>query len=159
MSMEIYVLSDRQIASISAWQKSIIANGFSLFLDDSRSFSQLQGHLPAQWQGAPAGFECDHWPPDDILDTYSEIDFGHRWKYCLAFRWGADLRSCLGGHMAAVAYAAATDGIVFISDTGKILTPAQAKAEAEKIEKELPEFERQMKIMLEKIKSGWRPGR
>jgi hypothetical protein len=152
MSMEIYVLSDRQLSSMTSWQMAIDAERFALTLDASRPFAHLRGHLPAQWQGARAGFECDHWRPESVLESYPDVRFDRRWTYCLVFRWGADPRACLGGYMAATAYARATDGVVFDPDSGKILTAEQARLETVKIEKLLPEFERQMRLMTASIK-------
>jgi hypothetical protein len=157
MSMEIYVLSDQCLASMVAWQQAINAEGFDLALDHSRPFDKLRGHLPGTWQGRAAGFECDHWEPAVMFDEYTEIKFDHRWKYCLAFRWGADIRACLGAYMAAAAYANATGGVVFDPDSGKILSPQQAKEAAAEIEKELPAIEQAMQLALTKIKQRHRP--
>ena len=51
MSMEIYVLSDRRLASLSDWQEAIEAEGFGLQLATGRSLDDLRGHLPAQLSG------------------------------------------------------------------------------------------------------------
>jgi hypothetical protein len=148
MSMEIYVLSDRRLSSMAAWQQAIDGDGFTLVLDAGRPFGRLQGHLPAMWQGSPAGFECDHWNPEDVLEGYPKAEFDRHWKYCLAFRWGADARACLGAHMAASAYAKVTEGVVLDCDAGKVLTPQQAKQTAAMIEKQLPSFEKTMQSVM-----------
>ena len=157
MSMEIYVLSPRQLNSIEDWQKAIDAEGFSLQLNTERPFERLQGFLPARWQDSQAGFECDHWRPRSVVEAYRRAGLDRRWKYCLAFRWGADARACLGAYIAASAYAKATDGVVFDPDAGRILTPLQAKQMAAKIEKELPSFERAMQSMTAQIERRLRP--
>ena len=90
MSIEIFVLSDRRLGSIADWQQAIDAEGFDLRLDTSRPFEALSGHLPAQRGAQHAGFECDHWDPHDIIDSYEHIDFGHPWTQTLAFRFGGD---------------------------------------------------------------------
>ena len=87
MSIEIFVMSDRRLGSIAEWQKAIEQEGFNLRLDASRPFEALSGHLPA-WRGSePAGFECDHWDPADLLDNddLADVEFGHRWTQTLAF--------------------------------------------------------------------------
>lgn len=145
MSMEIYALSDKRLSSIAAWQEAIDAEQFALTLNTERPFGELQGFLPAVWQGRQAGFECDHWQPNDVLDGYSQVGFDHRWKYCLAFRWGADARACLGAYKAASAYANATGGVVFDPESGKVLTPPQAKQVAQQVERDLPSFEQMMR--------------
>ena len=62
----------------------------------------------------------------ELIDDYTDIDFGHRWKHVLAFRWGADFAACLSAYMAATAYAKATDGVVFDPQEGEVLTPPKA---------------------------------
>lgn len=157
MSMEIYAFSDRRLISMGDWQKAIVKEGFSLRLDGSRPFLEIGGHLPATWQSKPAGFECDHWRPEDILDGYIDVKFGRRWKYCLAFRWGADVRACLGAYMAACGYARATEGVVFDPQDGVVMTAQQAYDATAKIEKGLPVFERQMETIVAGIESRSRP--
>lgn len=138
MSIEIYVLSDRCLHSIDAWQQAIDAEGFDLRLDTSRPFDALSGYLPAQRGDHPAGFECDHWDPADIIDGCDDIDFGHRWSKTLAFRFGGDFHALWGAYSAAAAYARATDGVVFDGESGEILTPNQAAQAARDIERQLP---------------------
>ncbi len=138
MSIEIYVLSDRCLASIEDWQRAIDAEGFKLRLDMSRAFADLGGHLLAQRGDEHAGFECDHWDPRDIIDTYEDIDFGRGWSRTLAFRIGGDFHALWGAYAAATAYARATDGVVFDSEAGEIFSPEQAAKTVRDIERSLP---------------------
>jgi hypothetical protein len=156
MSMEIYVLSDKQLGSMNAWQQAVDAEHFALKLNTERPIGELQGFLPAAWGGRQAGFECDPWSPSDVIDTYTEVAFNRPWKYCLAFRWGADARACLGAYMAAAAYASATAGVVFDPDSGRILAQLLAKQMAQQIEKDLPSHERMMESIVNRIASTGR---
>jgi hypothetical protein len=61
---------------------------------------------------------CQHDIPD--------IDYGHRWKYALAFRWGGDFYALLGASIAAAAYATARQGVVLDCEENRILTAQQA---------------------------------
>jgi hypothetical protein len=149
--MEIYVLSDTQLASMADWQKAIDAEGFALVLSPARSFAALRGSLPIQVADTQTGFECDHWDPREILEGYSDAGFDHRWHYCLAFRWGADLKACLGAYMAAAAYAGVTKGVVLDCDQGKILQPTEAAQMARNIEAQLPMIEQAMRGVVEKF--------
>jgi hypothetical protein len=88
MPMELFVLSDRRLTSIAEWQQAITAEGFPLALSTEAPFEALDGFLPAQLSEKPSGFECTHWDPRDLIDGQSKVDFGHRWSYVLAFRWG-----------------------------------------------------------------------
>src|SRR5215470_4328594 len=139
MSIEIFVMSDRRLSSIAECQKAIEQEGFNLRLDVSRPFEALHGHLP-EWRGSePAGFECDHWDPADLLDNddLADVDFGHRWTQTLAFRFGGDFLALWGAFVAATAYARATGGVVFEGESGEILTADKSAEIVRDIELEL----------------------
>jgi hypothetical protein len=138
MSIEIYVLSDRRLGSIGEWQRAIDQEGFDLRLDLSRPFEELSGHLPALRGEQRAGFECDHWPPADIIETSPDIDFGRPWTHVLAFRLGGDDFALWGAYAAATAYARATDGVVFDGESGELLSPDKAAGTTRDIERSLP---------------------
>jgi hypothetical protein len=140
MSIEIFVLSDRRLSSIGEWQRAIDTAGFNLKLDTSRPFEALSGHLPAHRGGEHAGFECDHWNPKDVMDEEycGAIDFGRPWTQALAFRFGGDFHALWGAYAAAAAYASATAGVVFDSESGEVLPPDAAVDAARDIERNLP---------------------
>lgn len=138
MSVEIYVLSDKRLASMRDWQKAIDDEDFNLALSGGRSFGALSGYLPARLGPTQTGFECDHWSANRLMDENPDIDFGRRWKHALAFRWGGDLEACLSAYVAAAACARATGGIVLDCEEGKLLTPRQAREAAIKMRRDLP---------------------
>jgi hypothetical protein len=142
MSIEIFVLSDKQLASIAEWQHAIDAEGLDLRLDASRPFQESSGHLPAHRGDQLAGFECDHRDPKDVLEDEScaDIDFGRRWTRALAFRFGGDFFALWGAYAAAAAYAKATEGVVFDGESGEVLTPEKAVQSARDIERDLPDL-------------------
>ncbi|MBI1202191.1 MAG: hypothetical protein GC182_06735 [Rhodopseudomonas sp.] len=153
MSMEIYVLSDARLSSLADWQTAIDADGFALELSAERPLSDIGGFLPIRLSCVQSGFECDHWDVNDIFATYSDKDFGRRWRYALAFRWGADLRACIGAYMAAAAYAAATQGVVFDCEQGKILSSQQAADVARDMDRQMPEIEVAIRRAVEQFKT------
>lgn len=126
MSIEIYVLSDRRLSSMAEWQRAVAQEGFDLTFDETAVFAELSGFLPVRMKGKATGFECDHWDPNDIIDSYAEINFSHRWSYALAFRWGASFDEHSAAWMAAGAYARATDGIVFNPELSEQRTADEA---------------------------------
>jgi hypothetical protein len=150
--MEIYVLSQTKLESVEAWQRAIDAEGFALTLDVSRPFARLEGYLPAHLKGELAGFECDHWDVEDVLSIFPEIPRGAKQKFCLAFRWGADVKACIGAFMAASAYARAADGVVLECEEGKVLSPDEAREETFKIERDIPEIEAMVQRAVEKFR-------
>ena len=88
------------------------------------------------------------------MAEYPDVHFGRPWAHALAFRWGADLKACASAYMAATAYAAASEGVVFDCEELKIKTPKQARETVRKIEAELPMFEARMKEIVRDILVG-----
>ncbi len=141
MSMELYILSDDQLPSIDAWQEAIDANGFGLRLSQETPFSRLNGALPVQLGDRPTAFECAHWNASGLIAKSPDINFGHRWKYALALRWGADISAAVAAYMAAAAYSRATEGVVFDCEEGKIISPGRTRDIALDIERQVPDIE------------------
>jgi hypothetical protein len=139
MSIEIYVLSDRRLDSIAAWQQALDREGFTLRLDTSRPFEALSGYLPAYRGSEEAGFECDHWTMSDLTEEPPEQRFGRAWRHVLAFRFGGDEFALWAANAAATAYARATDGVVYDSEAGEILSPDKAAALTRHYASHLPE--------------------
>ncbi len=152
--MEIYVLSDKRLSSVKEWQQAIDKEGFALRISADRSFETLKGYLPAWWKGERAGFECGHWDAHELMAECPDVHFGRQWTYALAFRWGADLKACLGAYIAATAYAVASEGVVFDCEEGKVKTPEQARETVREIEVELPMVEARLNEILREITTG-----
>ena len=140
MAMEIYALSDSQLNSIAEWQRAINAEHFPfpVQLSVETPFNKLSGFLPAHYDNAPSGFECDHWNPRSTMGEYPDIKFGHSWKYALAFRFGGRPGELESAWMAATAYARATGGVVFDTEEGRIFQPDEAAQLVRKIEQNRP---------------------
>ena len=138
MAMELWVLSDRQLNSIAEWQSAIDAEGFPLRLSDERPLEKLNGFLSAHLRGEPTGFECSHWPAGEFMRDMPKIDFGHEWRYVLAFRWRGDFNELRAAWIAGSAYAHATDGIVFDDQEGKLRNAVEA-ADVARVEYESPD--------------------
>lgn len=133
MAMEIYVLSDKELNSIAEWQAAIDAEGYPLQLDPDVELETHSGFLPAHLRGKLTGFECDHFPADEFMQEtreMSHVDFGHDWRYVLAFRWRGDFNEMRAALIASSAYAKATDGVVFDDQEEKIRDAAEALEEA-----------------------------
>jgi hypothetical protein len=138
MAMELFVLSDRQLESIGAWQAAIDAEKFPLRLNDDRPLDVLKGFLPVLLRGIRTGFECGHWSAEVFIRGRPDVNFGHKWGYVLTFRWGGDLNQLQSAWMAAAAYAKATGGIVFDDEEGKVHTTAEALEMVKDIERGIP---------------------
>jgi len=141
MSMEIWVLSDTQLNSIAEWQAAIDLESYPLQLSADATLAKLRGFLPMQLRGERAGCECFHDPVDELITTYSNVDFGHAWKCALGFRWGGSFTEMQCAWMAATAYAAATNGIVVDDQELRIRTPGESRSEVETIVRDMPKME------------------
>ena len=126
MAMELWILSDKQLGSITEWQAAINAEGMPLTLSDEKPLDKIGGFLPARLRGQPTGFECNHWPAAEFMRDMPNVDFGHAWKHVLALRWRGDFNELRAAWVAGSAYARATDGIVFDDQEGKIRNSAEA---------------------------------
>jgi hypothetical protein len=139
MSMELYVLSGRQLASIAEWQAAIDREGFGLKLDGETDFAALDGYLPAHLGQALAGFEVNHWDAQAMKrDDPDNFDFVKDEAHILAFRWGGSEHELFGVFAAASAYARATGGWAFDCESGEEMTPDATAELARKFEKDLP---------------------
>lgn len=138
MSMEMYVLSDRRLASVDAWQEAIDQGGFPLRLSQETPFAKLHGALPVVLGQRQTAFECDHWNSKELMAEKPDVDFGHAWTYALAFRWGGDVYAGSSAYAAAAAYAAATDGVIFDCQEGKIISTQRAAATSRELKQSKP---------------------
>jgi hypothetical protein len=128
MAMELHVLSDRLLRSITEWQSAIDAERFPLRLAENVDFLSARGFLPAQLADKQIGFECFHDNARDTMAFLGEDNFDHRWRFALGFRWlGSKFEELQAAWMAATAYAAATSGVLFDHEEGKVLTFEQAR--------------------------------
>ena len=126
MSMEIYVLSDRRLESIAAWQKALDQSGFQLRLSTETPLAELGGALPVVLEKLQTAFECDHWSAAELMAETPKVDFGHAWTCALAFRWGGDVYAGASAYAAAAAYAAATGGVVLDCQEAKLISAERA---------------------------------
>lgn len=144
MSLEMYVLSQRQLGSIGEWQNAIDEFSFPIQFEPGAEFHKLNGFLPLQLHGKLSGFECDHWTVEDIRETYEEISIDEKYVHALAFRWGGDFNELAAAWQAAAAYATATGGVVFDCQEGELYSATKAVEIAREIETSLPEIETSM---------------
>lgn len=149
MAMELHVLSDRRLNSIAEWQQAIDAEKYPLQLGADMNPGAVDGLLPAVMNGQQVGFECFNDRAPETMNFLGNDQFNRPWKYALGFRWrGSGFEELKAAWMAATAYAAATGGIIFDHEEGKVLTPQQGRKLAAKFISESP----RIKARLEEIK-------
>ena len=153
MSMEVYVLSDKQLTSVSQWQSAIDAEGFGLHLPSSLSLVGLDGVIPCQLGDTRTGFECNNLNFNDFKEETSHRGLSQTWTNVLVLRWGADPYASAAAYMAAAAYAQATGGSVFDGEEGKLLSTDRAMEVAREVEAAIPAMIDMVDHMLQKMKS------
>ncbi|MCG6203726.1 hypothetical protein LPW26_03680 [Rhodopseudomonas sp. HC1] len=134
MSMEIYVLSDRKLSSMSEWQSAIDSEGFPLRLSAAMPLGTIHGALPVTLHDRSSAFECDHRDAKTVISETPDVSFGRPWRYAIVFRWGGDIDAGVSAYLAAAAYAAATGGRVLDCAEGKLVSPAQAAKTATELD-------------------------
>ena len=135
MSMELWIFSDKKLNSISEWQAAIDAEKYPLRLSDETPFEKLDGFLPSRLRGELTGFECYHDDAGELMRNNASLNFGHEWKYVLAFRWlGSKEDETLAAWMAGTAYARATDGVIFNDQDFKSRTASESQEVVRDIE-------------------------
>ena len=138
MSMELHVLSDQRLNNSAEWQHAMNLASYPVQLSDVQ-FASINGFATVALNGAQTGFECFHDDASKAMNFLGRENFGYQWKYALGFRWrGTSLDELQAAWMAATAYAAATGGIVFDHEAGKVLTLREARAAVDRIVRNIP---------------------
>jgi hypothetical protein len=153
MSMELYVLSDRQLTSVSQWQSAIDAEGFVLHLPSSLPLEGWEGIISCQLGDNRTGFECRNLRFNDFKAEVLGARLSQAWNNALVLRWGADPYASAAAYMAAAAYARATEGAIFDGEEGEFLSMDRAVEVAREIEAGIPIIIDAVDRMLKKMKS------
>lgn len=152
MSLEMYVVSSRQLQSFDEWQKAADDLRFPIKIASVVDLHEMRGFLPVVWQGRSTGFECDHWTIDDIQETYKEVNIDSVFKHALAFRWGGDFIELVSALQAAAAYSVATNGLVLDCQVGEMHSAVRAVQIARETEAALPQLEAAMQKALNEFR-------
>lgn len=155
MSMALWVFSNKRLASIAEWQAAIDTEGYPLRLSNEAAFDELDGFLPMQLRGEQTGFECYRDDPQQLEfgEPYSNI--ARKWKFALGLRWvGSSLNELRAAWMAATAYASATEGKIFDDQEGKLRSAAEARPVVASVEREPPNTDHVVDLVLRKLKLG-----
>ena len=153
MSMEMHVLSDRRLDSMADWQDAIDAKGFPLRLATDVDLATASGLMLARLEAKKTGFEIYH---DDAthIQGFLGADFAQPWQHALGFRWLGRFGELEAAWMAATAYAAATGGVIFDHEEGRIFTPEEARETVGAIIRDRPA----MNAILDKVKQKFSAG-
>jgi hypothetical protein len=64
-AIKLFVVSDRQLSSVTEWQAAIDGECYPLQLDGSKLTAGFNGFVPARLRDVETGFECDSRPRTD----------------------------------------------------------------------------------------------
>lgn len=154
MSMELHVLSDRQLRSIAEWQRALDEERYPLQLAADVILRSVDGFLPSTLDGRRTGFECFHDDPAHTMDFLGRDRFSHSWKCALGLRWRGDFDELQAAWMAATAYATATAGIIFDHEVAKSVPPEQGRKTVDEIVAARPRIDKVMAELMEKLAAG-----
>lgn len=152
MAMELYVFSDRQLSSMSAWQQAIDAAGFPVGLPTRFPFDWENRALPAEFRGRATAFESKLCDANEAMAESPDIDFGHRWKHGLVLRWGSDTYAGAAAYLAAAAYAQATGGVLLDCEEAKIISATRAAEIGFELERSIPMIEAAVRKVVEQFR-------
>jgi hypothetical protein len=147
MSMQICVLAHSCLGSIAEWQKAIDAEGFPLGLSDADPTRNLAAQLPHE----ETSIEYGIYDFGELKSTYKRVNFGHEWKYVIAFTWSSDFSEEIAAWMAATAYARAVEGVIFDEQEGKLFTPDESVKIVREIERRRPEMEAALRSFVQQL--------
>jgi hypothetical protein len=152
MAMELYVFSDWQLSSMSAWQAAIDNAGFPVGLPVRFPFDWENRVLPAEFRGRPTTFESKLCDAGEHIAESPHIEFGRRWKHGLVLRWGSDPYAAAAAYMAASAYAQATGGVLLDCEEGKIISAKRAAEIGFDMERSIPMIEAAVRKVMEQFR-------
>jgi hypothetical protein len=127
--MEYYVLCSKNVKSFEELQTCINDLGFDLKIQLTVDLNNYTGHLNALWRGREAGFEFSSFSPSELLETYSDVDFGGPWPQAYVLYVGT-LTGCVGACIATAALARITGGLVFDPQEDDVMSAEDATTRA-----------------------------
>ena len=154
MSMELHILSDLRLPSTREWQIAIDDEKLPLQLESNVQLGSLRGFLPARLGNEGTGFECFNDAAAQTMKFFGESHFDHPWQFALGLRWlGSKPIELQAAWTAAIAYAAATGGVIFDHEEGKVFTAEQARVVLQDFVRNLASLD----TLLEKVKERFSP--
>ncbi len=149
MSIEISVLSDIQLSTVTEWQGAIDAEEFPLQLTDA-PLDQHGGSLTGLLCGNEISIEYRVEDFGRLKEFYKKVNFGRDWKCLLAIPWIRGIDGLTTAWMAATAYARATEGVVFDPQEGKVFNSSEALAIVQDIVRARPAADALLKSLGER---------
>ncbi len=81
------------------------------------------------------------------MNAYPRVDFGHDWKYAIAFPYITDFSELTAAWMAAAAYARATGGVVFDEQAGRVFNRSELVEETKRLERDAIKAEAMLRAL------------
>ncbi len=124
-----FFVRDSKLPTIPQWQTALDKAGVGIVLEDVGDLRKHTGYLPATHRGHPSGFEWFYGPlaenfggdPPDGLDGREHV------INCVTH---SDMRELVCGSVACSVLLHLADGVFFDEESGGVLDPAAALAQA-----------------------------
>ena len=124
-----FFVRDDKLPTIQQWQAALDEAGVGIMLEDVGDLRKHSAYLPATHRGQPSGFEWYYGPiaenfgddPPDGLDGR---------EYVINCVTHSDMRELVCGSVACSVLLQLADGVYFDEDSGNLLDPAEALAQA-----------------------------
>src|SRR5437868_860573 len=124
-----HVLFRGELPNKTALSRAMAELGFPLTIA-AGSLERQKGFMPMRFRREATGVEFDVYNERPRVQEIAGEDFDPRFERCANFRWGGDKYEMLCGLCAAAALAKLVDGMVLDGETGELLSPDQAIAQA-----------------------------
>ncbi len=135
MSIENFVfLHDDRLPSVQKWQAALDRAGTGIVLEEIDDLRKHKGYLPATYRDHESGFEWFYGPIVEAFDGDLPDGFGGR-THAIDFVTHSDIRELVCGLIAGAVLAQISDGVVFYSESGEVMSgdaAMQAARDAEK---------------------------
>lgn len=123
MSMEIYLLSDRDVPSTQAWQKGIYALGFDVRFLDDKPLQAREVRLRSEYSKMPVLVELSQSNLAELREVFPRVAFPEHIKHVHILRWSISFEGTIAAYQAAAAYVGLVKGMMIDSEEGKLKSP------------------------------------
>jgi hypothetical protein len=129
MSVDLYVLSNKQLPDLKAWEAAIAEYGYENFsFGANEPIENLGGGWDVTFGDIETDFEVGPIDVSEVIEVASGVDLGGPWTSALVFYFhGAE--QGYAASVAAAAYATSTGGVVYEPQGGTVLTDEDCRKE------------------------------
>jgi hypothetical protein len=137
MSVEsFFFVRDAKLPSVPQWQAALDRAGVGIVLEDVGDLRALTGYLPATHRGHPSGFEWFYGPLAENFGGDRPEGLDGR-EYVINCVTHSDMRELVRGLVACSVLSQMADGVFLDEESGGLLGPDDALAQALSLERHI----------------------